>query len=71
MKLYYENNGLPLPVNSFLYASDEDMRWWMEARFGLFVHWGPGSLTGGDLSWCRISDRPGDHTFVADPKVPA
>lgn len=71
MKLYYENNGLPLPVNSFLYASDEDMRWWKEARFGLFVHWGPGSLTGGDLSWCRISDRPGDHTFVADPKVPA
>ena len=29
------------------------LQWWQDARFGMFIHWGPVSLTGGELSWSR------------------
>ncbi|KAH0534175.1 hypothetical protein FGG08_007222 [Glutinoglossum americanum] len=29
------------------------MRWWREARFGLFIHWGPITLKGAEISWSR------------------
>lgn len=25
-------------------ATEEDYQWWREARFGVFIHWGPGSV---------------------------
>ncbi|MCX6227133.1 MAG: alpha-L-fucosidase, partial [Bacteroidia bacterium] len=34
--------------------------WFRDARFGMFIHWGPVSLTGGELSWCRGAKRPFD-----------
>ena len=36
-------------------ASQRDARlaWWREARFGMFVHWGPVTLTGKEISWSR------------------
>jgi len=36
-----------------LRASPADMQWWREARFGLFIHWGPVSIQGTELSWSR------------------
>ena len=30
--------------NSFMNATEEDMAWWREARFGIFIHWGPASI---------------------------
>lgn len=35
------------------------MQWWREARFGLFVHWGPVSLKGTEIGWSRGGDRRG------------
>lgn len=32
---------------------DARMQWWREARFGLFVHWGPVSLKGTEIGWSR------------------
>jgi len=29
------------------------MKWWQEARFGMFVHWGPVSLKGTEIGWSR------------------
>ena len=29
------------------------MMWWQEARFGMFIHWGPVSLKGTEISWSR------------------
>ncbi len=26
---------------------------WQAMRFGLFIHWGPASLTGNEISWSR------------------
>ncbi len=30
-----------------------DLSWWREARFGMFVHWGPVSLRGTEIGWSR------------------
>jgi alpha-L-fucosidase len=37
----------------------ERMQWWAEARFGLFIHWGPVSLKGTEIGWSRGGDRRG------------
>ncbi len=29
------------------------LQWWQEARFGMFIHWGPVSLIGKEISWSR------------------
>ena len=43
----------------YLKASAKDMQWWREARFGLFVHWGPVSLKGTEIGWSRGGERRG------------
>ena len=35
------------------------LKWWREARFGLFVHWGPVSLKGTEIGWSRAGERRG------------
>jgi alpha-L-fucosidase len=40
-------------------AADPDrLAWWREARFGLFIHWGPVSLKGTEISWSRANTNP-------------
>ncbi|MFQ6097032.1 MAG: alpha-L-fucosidase, partial [Armatimonadota bacterium] len=46
----------------YLRASPDDMRWWRAAKFGLFVHWGPVSLTGKEIGWSRGGERRGHRT---------
>lgn len=36
----------------------ERLQWWAEARFGIFVHWGPVSLKGTEISWSRANTNP-------------
>jgi alpha-L-fucosidase len=33
------------------------LAWWLAARFGMFIHWGPVSLTGQELSWSRANSN--------------
>ena len=35
------------------------LEWWREARFGMFIHWGPVSLKGTEISWSRDAPRRG------------
>ncbi len=37
----------------------ERFEWWREARFGLFIHWGPVSLKGTEIGWSRGGERRG------------
>jgi alpha-L-fucosidase len=37
----------------------ERLRWWREARFGMFIHWGPVSIKGTEISWSRGGERRG------------
>jgi alpha-L-fucosidase len=40
-------------------AKTARLQWWREARFGLFIHWGPISLRGQEIGWSRLGDRKG------------
>lgn len=40
-----------------------DSTWWREGRFGLFIHWGPSSLTGKEISWSR--EKTGKEKYDA------
>lgn len=37
----------------------EHQQWWGDARFGLFIHWGPVSLKGTEIGWSRGGERRG------------
>jgi alpha-L-fucosidase len=37
----------------------ERLAWWRDARFGLFIHWGPVSLKGTEIGWSRGGERRG------------
>ena len=49
----------PNADKNYLTAAVKDMRWWRDAKFGLFVHWGPVSLTGREIGWSRGGERRG------------
>lgn len=36
------------------------VNWWRDAKFGLFLHWGPASIAGTELSWSRPAPKPLD-----------
>ena len=38
---------------------DAHMAWWKDARFGMFIHWGPISLKGTEISWSRDPNPAG------------
>ena len=41
----------------YLHASQKDMQWWRDAKFGLFICWGPVTLTGKEIGWSRAGER--------------
>jgi len=43
----------------WLQAPPEAIQWWIDAKFGMFVCWGPVSLTGLEIGWSRGGQRRG------------
>lgn len=43
------------------FARPEDLKWFRDARFGLFITWGPASLTGGEISFTRQTHKAPDR----------
>ena len=41
-----------IPVNA------DALKAWRDARFGMFIHWGPVSLTGHEIGWSRGKQTP-------------
>ena len=56
---------LMLVMNSHIGLSqqihDERLQWWQDARFGMFIHWGPVSLKGTEIGWSRGKQVPADE----------
>jgi alpha-L-fucosidase len=46
-----DSSATPKPV-------PERLRWWKKARFGMFIHYGPVTLTGQEISWSRANSNP-------------
>jgi len=38
--------------------NEAHLAWWREARFGMFIHWGPVSLKGTEIGWSRGAPIP-------------
>jgi len=34
-------------------TKEERLEWWKDARFGMFIHWGPVSIKGTEIGWSR------------------
>jgi alpha-L-fucosidase len=34
-------------------SKEEHLEWWKDARFGMFIHWGPVSIKGTEIGWSR------------------
>jgi alpha-L-fucosidase len=39
-------------------TNSQTLQHWRESRFGMFIHWGPVSLTEGEISWSRANSNP-------------
>ncbi|MGA2866286.1 MAG: alpha-L-fucosidase [Verrucomicrobiota bacterium] len=48
----------PTPTTGTPRQYPERLQWWAEGRFGLFIHWGPVSLKGTEISWSRANTNP-------------
>ncbi len=56
--VFGESTG-PVPATSETPAQhDARMKWWRDARFGMFIHYGPVTLTGQEISWSRANSNP-------------
>ena len=64
--MHCRNRGfrfLLLALLSFSVALSQEpasrIAWWRDARFGMFIHWGPVSIVGTEISWSRGGERRG------------
>jgi hypothetical protein len=57
-------NGAPTEARAY---DDARMRWWREARFGMFVHWGLFSSAGGkELNGLMFKDGGEADLYIDD-----
>ena len=54
-------------INETQQERDERMQWFRDAKFGLFIHWGPCSITQTEISWGRDAERTMDIRNGAKP----
>jgi len=53
--------GAPLATSTNATAPPANagrLQWWRDARFGLFLHWGPVALKGTEIGWSRGAEIP-------------
>jgi alpha-L-fucosidase len=43
------------------FQNNPRLDWWQEARFGMFIHWGPVSLKGTEIGWSRGREVPAEE----------
>ena len=43
---------------------DQRMQWFRDAKFGMFIHWGPCSVGQKEIGWGRNANRPWDINRV-------
>jgi alpha-L-fucosidase len=41
-------------------SKEKQLEWWQDARFGMFIHWGPVTLKGTEIGWSRGGEVPID-----------
>ncbi|MGC8828365.1 MAG: alpha-L-fucosidase [Verrucomicrobiia bacterium] len=54
----YADNAALSQTNTIPRPYPERLKWWSDARFGIFIHYGPVSITGKEISWSRANTNP-------------
>lgn len=49
--------------------SDARMQWFRDAKFGMFIHWGPCSVGSKEIGWDRKANRPWDVNGIQTPRT--
>lgn len=49
---------------------DERMQWFRDAKFGMFIHWGPCSVGAREIGWGREANKPWDIRGIETPRTP-
>lgn len=49
---------------------DQRMSWWRDAKFGMFIHWGPYSVLGGEYNGEVIDGWVGAEWIMNDAQIP-
>ena len=50
---------IPDDCKPYLFAPKKDLKWFEDAKFGIFICWGPCSLKEAEIGWGRKGPRPG------------
>ena len=58
--------ALPRAVTETPAARDARMKWWREARFGMFIHWGMYAVLGGKYKGEEIAPKHGAEWIMCD-----
>ena len=58
LKAVHDAGKAKCPDQSWPRAKPEALEAWKDLRFGMFIHWGPVSLTGQEISWSRGKNVP-------------
>ena len=57
-------------INETKEQRDARMEWFRDAKFGMFIHWGPCSVGQAEIGWGRKASRPWDiRTTGAEPRT--
>jgi alpha-L-fucosidase len=48
---------------------NERMQWFRDAKFGMFIHWGPSSVGQKEIGWGRNANRPWDINGLQTPRT--
>ena len=72
LKLAAVVGSLPLLPSAALASifSDERTAWYRNAKFGMFIHWGPYSLASVEASWPIMTPKPGGITEAEYVELP-
>ena len=49
-------NGISGVDDDSLHLTEEDIKWWRDAKFGMFIHWGVYSVIGKG-EWTYFNDK--------------
>src|SRR5467141_4492835 len=72
MKLMLAASSLSFaPSLGFAFGAAEDRTaWYRNAKFGMFIHWGPYSLASVEASWPIMTPKPGGITEAEYVELP-
>ncbi len=49
-------------------SSQQRLQWWLDARFGMFIHWDPSSVIASEISWSKEFYKDDGENMLDNPR---